>query len=522
MSTLRTDTLQTTDNSFLINVGDLSSNSNLANPSDPSKGASLVGYKGRTVSQRLSDFVSIRDYGALGNGVADDTVAFNNACTAALAAGKGVYLPSTTSTYIIGNVNVPVNLYSDGAVLFRKTGTSGNWLTVTNHKVKISGLKIDGNWISGDGIQVDGYDDVEIFENEIRYIGGQIIHFNNADNLKIHHNKVPAATNGITNLMPVDSVLAIASQGVSICHNSLEGIAGSAIYLAGKQSSTDPLFYRSNRLIFDAVVEGNFLRNVSGHGILGQGRRVAITGNVVINVGNASGIQSIVPQGDVCTVVGNVVEGGAGVGIDMGACTNSTVVGNTVSNKGEIGIESNSCTNLTITGNTVNACGSTVTGNNSAGISVSQGFFGPTLTSFGVSVTGNVVTSGGSSGKYGISVDSNVKNVVISGNHLIAAGTIQGLFIDEASGARALVYGNITGANEENRFVTYGTGNRITNRAPSGNSDFWMSPQGSGTLRWDGNMTTMTTPANFQAKASIQIKDVSGNVFYIPLNNTPW
>lgn len=52
----------------------------LANKTDPAKGAGYVGYKGRTVHERLSDLLSVRDgaAGAKGDGATNDTAAFTS------------------------------------------------------------------------------------------------------------------------------------------------------------------------------------------------------------------------------------------------------------------------------------------------------------------------------------------------------------------------------------------------------------------------------------------------------------
>lgn len=103
MSTLLTDTLQTTDSSFSINVADLANSTiNLANNVDPAKGAALVGYKGRTVSARLSDVASLKDYGAVMDGATDDSAEL----IAALAASDYVLIPAGVA-FINANVNVP-------------------------------------------------------------------------------------------------------------------------------------------------------------------------------------------------------------------------------------------------------------------------------------------------------------------------------------------------------------------------------------------------------------------------------
>ena len=59
----------------------------LANATDPAKGAGLVGYMGRTVAERLGDSTSPQDEGAVGDGVADDLAAL----TATSASGTYVH-----------------------------------------------------------------------------------------------------------------------------------------------------------------------------------------------------------------------------------------------------------------------------------------------------------------------------------------------------------------------------------------------------------------------------------------------
>jgi hypothetical protein len=63
-----------------------------------------------TVQAKLRETVSVKDFGAVGNGVADDTTPFSNA----FATGKRVYAPA--GTYLLNFLNVPSNtfLYGDG------------------------------------------------------------------------------------------------------------------------------------------------------------------------------------------------------------------------------------------------------------------------------------------------------------------------------------------------------------------------------------------------------------------------
>lgn len=78
----------------------------LANQSDPAKGDALVGFKqsnvsgvlpnsvGKTVHQKFQEMVSVKDFGAVGNGTTDDTAALNNCANYCESAGLTMYLPA--------------------------------------------------------------------------------------------------------------------------------------------------------------------------------------------------------------------------------------------------------------------------------------------------------------------------------------------------------------------------------------------------------------------------------------------
>lgn len=65
--------------------------------------------------------INVRDYGAVGNRIALDTTAFNNAIAA--ASDRAITIPS--GTYIVGNITIPVNVtivFEPGAIL-KPSGT---------------------------------------------------------------------------------------------------------------------------------------------------------------------------------------------------------------------------------------------------------------------------------------------------------------------------------------------------------------------------------------------------------------
>jgi hypothetical protein len=74
--------------------------------------ASGTGAAARTVDSKLGDIVSVKDFGAVGNGVADDTAAIQAAIDAASSTGKVVFIPA--GTYKL----VPVTPIDDEDILY--------------------------------------------------------------------------------------------------------------------------------------------------------------------------------------------------------------------------------------------------------------------------------------------------------------------------------------------------------------------------------------------------------------------
>jgi polygalacturonase len=83
----------------------------------------------------LTDWLNARHYGAVGDGITDDTIAIQAALDAAATAGGGVvYLPA--ATYVVSNLTLDTNVTLCGAgwatVLQAKAGTNG-YLIIVAH-----------------------------------------------------------------------------------------------------------------------------------------------------------------------------------------------------------------------------------------------------------------------------------------------------------------------------------------------------------------------------------------------------
>lgn len=120
-----------------------------------------------TVQDKLRETVSVMDFGAVGDGVADDSAAFANAFTT----GKKVYAPA--GTYALYLLNIPSNsyLYGDGestvikpynvtglAALGANSGSTSSYITgVTIRDVKFLGsVATNGFWEQAHLVVLEG------------------------------------------------------------------------------------------------------------------------------------------------------------------------------------------------------------------------------------------------------------------------------------------------------------------------------------------------------------------------------
>jgi hypothetical protein len=90
------------------------------------------------VCVKLAETVSVKDFGAVGDGVTNDTTSFVNA----LASNQNIYIPD--GSYLLDSFTISnAKLFGTGTLIWNGPATT-NWITLDNN-ASLSGLTFDGN-----------------------------------------------------------------------------------------------------------------------------------------------------------------------------------------------------------------------------------------------------------------------------------------------------------------------------------------------------------------------------------------
>jgi polygalacturonase len=270
-----------------------------------------------SVQAKLQESVSVKDFGAVGNGVTDDTAAIQAAIDSdpnGLFFPEGTYVvsPVSAQNYCLLVDSKTVRIYGDFAVIsMASTDNKQAMRLVNSDNCSISGLKFLGSGTNG----ADG--------------GQGILQLLSCDNSTITNTQFINA-NG-------DGLAASTCSNLIISHCIFDNCSKSSIY---PNASTG------------VVVSGNIVKNIGGH---------TVSGNIV-----GTGIQS---SGNTdCTISDNTIIDGLGIGIlcnESGSTISkrTSISGNTVK-----GITNPSNINVSggirlSNGATDKACGTLVEGN---------------------------------------------------------------------------------------------------------------------------------------------------------------
>ena len=261
------------------------------------------------IDRVVGEWVSARNFGALGDGVADDTAAVQAAVNASVA--NNLALVFAPGTYLVDNLIIPDNaeyasnpvpwkqrmprlLGQPGATIRKRAGgsalylvASANWVNNVTHAqapVIVSGLVFDAAGIARDAFVNCSY------ASEV-----DACHFRGATRFGFHE---PATTAD-------GSAMLNGRYGNHYRHNQIYGNGGGGFFVAD-----DPTL---RCVISDAEFTGNFIYDNAYNLSISQSAGWIITGNHVWNFGTppATGqaTLSYIGRPRATTVQGNVFEG---------------------------------------------------------------------------------------------------------------------------------------------------------------------------------------------------------------------
>ena len=383
-----------------------------------SDGSSLVGYIGAgsgnvatTVQAKLRQIISVKDYGATGDGTTDDTLAIQAAVAA--SSGKALYFPA--GTYIVSDIITMVSnavIYGDQGIttlkLKSKTYVAANvsifvLTSITN--VYIYGLIFNGNkgnigttrnpintiylttkvtfdtceWINCEGICLNISTSVDSFAVlNCRFIscGGATDNSDGYRNQAIAFSSSAGARSKDIEITG-NYFFAQGLDCISMCNLDDVVVSNNAAYDSYSFLYNNPTPYRTINL--------------------------SVTGNVIYNTNQGSLNNTVNP-----------------VAIDLPRVSNATITGNAIykCEQSGIGIFDESV-NVVVSGNSLVDCGYKGV-SWYGGISVGGGN-GTASGIFEVVVSNNTITSTGTvtGMKFGILLDSDLEAVIISGNNLV-------------------------------------------------------------------------------------------------------
>lgn len=282
----------------------------------------------RSAQNKMRDIVSVKDFGAVGNGIVDDTAAIQAAIDAMYALGggnvffpDGVYGIGATPVQVKNNVTLTGNGRNSVLKIITTAATSCIRSDIAVSNVSIANLAFDGS------ILYPSTSDIS--PTSLNYHFG--IKFNDCTNVNISG----CFFNQLTRSSITITGVAITCENISIDSNFFYkgGYSNRAIYVATGGPSPRNIQITNNTI---DTIGPQYFYDASDDGYVGSGNGIGVdTCDTVIisnnTISNTSSDGIRVEQSYRVTVVGNTIRSPGGGGISFYLdCGEGSCVGNTI------------------------------------------------------------------------------------------------------------------------------------------------------------------------------------------------
>jgi hypothetical protein len=318
-----------------------------------------------TVQTKLRESVSVLDFGAVGDGVANDTTAIQNAITAAQTSGSGVFLPA--GNYFCGStgltISASIHLFGEnGANIFFAAGFSGTGLTVNAAYVKLSNFVMSAPYSASipTAIAIDVLQaHIVMFGVRVEPLGSGTYHgFNIGLRLAEYSHSIVSCTitayqygiySNVANAVYLTGTGVSAKNSTSGAGILMSGGSGNSIQQCNVEGDSFAGIYLDdggtvNSGTGSCAITGCYLEGqVNGIYILGSAtaggvKGLSINGNFISSSGLVTALNGIVANRVIgLAITGNTINGYQTSGITIGAAATDCLI--TANNISVVGTE---------------------------------------------------------------------------------------------------------------------------------------------------------------------------------------